>query len=141
MKTVPVHLKKLSDVVDNEVVKITKFNTLKPTVNTLEKKILGATSLIHINQYNTDKQNLEKVFGDVDKKLSDTSGLVTATVSNTKTSEKKIPDTSGLVIATVFHTKINKVREKFLIMLNILLLLNLISQNKTILQQYYRRLI
>ena len=27
-----------------------------------------ATNFIHINQYNTDKQNLEKKSGDVDKK-------------------------------------------------------------------------
>ena len=60
LKTVPVNLKKLSDVVDNEVVKNTKFNTLKTKVNSLEKKIPDATTLIHINQYNTDKQNLEK---------------------------------------------------------------------------------
>ena len=60
LKTVPVNLKKLSDVVDNEVVKNTKFNTLKTEVNSLEKKIPDATTLIHINQYNTDKQNLEK---------------------------------------------------------------------------------
>ena len=51
-KTVPVDLRKLSDVVDNEVVKNTKFNTLKTKVNILEKKIPDATTLIHINQYN-----------------------------------------------------------------------------------------
>ena len=66
LKTVPVDLKKLSDVVDNEVIKNTKFNTLKTKVNNLENKILDATTLIHINQYNTDKQNLEKKIGDVD---------------------------------------------------------------------------
>ena len=60
MKTVPVDLKKLSDVADNEVVKNTKFNTLKTKANNLEKKNPYATTLIHINQYNTDKQNLEK---------------------------------------------------------------------------------
>ena len=60
LKTVPVDLKKLSDVVDNEVVKNTKFNTLQTKVNNLEKKIPDATTLIHINQYNTDKQNIEK---------------------------------------------------------------------------------
>ena len=60
MKTVPIDLKKLSDVVDNEVVKNTKFNTLKTKTNNLEKKIPYATTLIHINQYNTDKQNLQK---------------------------------------------------------------------------------
>ena len=60
MKSVPVDLKKLSDVVDNEVVKNTKFKTLMTKINNLEKKILNATTLIHINQYNTDKINLEK---------------------------------------------------------------------------------
>ena len=60
LKTVPVDLKKLSDVVDNEVVKNTKFNTLKTKINNLEKKTPDATTLIHISQYNTDKQNLEK---------------------------------------------------------------------------------
>ena len=40
LKTVPIDLKKLSDVVDNEAVKNTKFNTLKTKVNTLEKKFL-----------------------------------------------------------------------------------------------------
>ena len=47
--------KKLSDVVDNEVDKNTKFNTLKTKVNNLQKKILDATTLIHTNQYNTNK--------------------------------------------------------------------------------------
>ena len=50
----------MSDMVDNTVVKNTKFNTLKTKVNILGKKIPDATILIHINQYNTDKQNLEK---------------------------------------------------------------------------------
>ena len=67
LKTVPVDLKKLSDVVDNGVVKNTKCNTLKATVSSLEKKIPDATTLININQYNTDKQNLDKKIGDVDK--------------------------------------------------------------------------
>ena len=68
LKIVLVDLKKLSDVVDNEVVKNTKFNTLKTKVNNLEKKIPDATKFIHINKYNTDKQNLVKKTGDFDKK-------------------------------------------------------------------------
>ena len=60
LKTVHVDLKKLSDLVANEVVKNTKFNTLKTKVNSLEKIIPDATTLIHINQYNIDKQNLER---------------------------------------------------------------------------------
>ena len=67
LKKFPVDLKKLSDVVDNEVLKNTKFNTLKTNVNSLGKKITDASTFIHKNQYNIDKQNLEKI-GDVDKK-------------------------------------------------------------------------
>ena len=58
LKTVPVDLKKLSHVVDNEVVKITKFSTLKTTVD--------ATTLIHVNQYNKSKKREKN--GYVDKK-------------------------------------------------------------------------
>ena len=50
LKTVPADLKKLRDVVDNEIAKNTKFNTSKTKVNNLDKKIPDATSLIHINQ-------------------------------------------------------------------------------------------
>ena len=60
LKTFPVDLKRLSDVVDNEVVKNTKFNTRKKKADNLDKKIPDATTLIDIKQYNTDKQNLEK---------------------------------------------------------------------------------
>ena len=50
LRTAPVDLKKLSDVVDNAVVKNTKFNMLKTKVNSSEKKIPVATTLILINQ-------------------------------------------------------------------------------------------
>ena len=69
-KTVPNDLKKLSDAVDKEVFKNTKFNTLNTKVNNLEKKIPDASPLIEINQYNTDKQMLEKKIGHVKKKTS-----------------------------------------------------------------------
>ena len=73
LKTVPVDLKKLS--ADYEVVENGKFNTLKKKVNNLDKRILDATSLIHVSQYNMihvsqynrDKQKLEKKSGDGDK--------------------------------------------------------------------------
>ena len=65
--------------VDYEVVKNTKF-TLKTKVNNLENKIPDGTTLVHINQYNGDKQNLEKKYEDVDKKISVTSSFVTTTV-------------------------------------------------------------
>ena len=55
MRTVPIDLKKLSDEVKDEVLKNTKFNTLKTQVNNLKKKIPEAIILILINQYKTDK--------------------------------------------------------------------------------------
>ena len=75
---------KKNNIADNDVIKNTKFNSLKTTVNNLEKKIPDATTLIHINQYNTDKQNLDTKIGGVDKKIPDASGLVTTTVSEYK---------------------------------------------------------
>ena len=103
LKTIPVEFKKFSDVVDNEVVKNTKFKLLKTKVNKLNKKIPDVTTLIHINQYYTDKQNLEKKIGYSDKKIRDVSELVTTTVFNTKIKEgdNKIPDLSGLVKKTI----------------------------------------
>ena len=49
-KTVPVDLKKLSDVVDNAVIKNKKFKTLKAKVNNLENNSPNTTTLIDINQ-------------------------------------------------------------------------------------------
>ena len=64
-------------------------------------------------------------------RITDTSGLVTTTILNTKVSEveNNIRNTSDLVTKTVLNTKINEAKNKikFLIMLNILLLKNLIS--------------
>ena len=51
MKTVPIDLKKLIDVVDNEVDRNTKFNTLKTKVNNLKMKIPDAATLIQITDY------------------------------------------------------------------------------------------
>ena len=45
---------------NNDAVKNIKINTLKTMVNNLEKKLPDATTLIHINQYNTDTQILER---------------------------------------------------------------------------------
>ena len=46
----------------------TKLNKLNPKVNKSNKKNPDATTLIHINQYNIDKQNLQKNIRDFDKK-------------------------------------------------------------------------
>ena len=82
-KTAPIDLKKLSYVVDNEVVKNTEFNTLKTKVNNLEEKIPDATTFILINQYKIWRKKIR----DVDKKMPDESGLVITTVLSTKINE------------------------------------------------------
>ena len=50
IKTVPIDLKRLSDVMNKEIVKNTKFDALNTKVNTLDKKSFDLTTLIHINQ-------------------------------------------------------------------------------------------
>ena len=98
LKAVPLDLKKLINVVDNEVVENTKLNRRKTKVNNLDKKIPDASTIIHINQYNTDNQLLEKNVRDFDKKIQDASGLVTTVLNKLSEAENKIPDTSSLVI-------------------------------------------
>ena len=98
-------MKKLSDVVDNELVKNTKFNKLKRKLNRLEKEILDATTLIHMKQYNN---------ASLIKKIPDRSSLVTTTVLNTKYKEveNKTPDTRGLLTTIVLNTKLSEVENK-----------------------------
>ena len=48
LKAVLVDFIKLGDVVDNEVVNNTKFNTLERKVNNLDKTIPDANTLLHI---------------------------------------------------------------------------------------------
>ena len=117
LKAVPVDLKKLSDAVDKQVAENTKVSTLNTKVKDLEKKILpDETTLIHTNQYNSDKQNLEKKVKNVDKKIPGTSGIVTATVLNTKTGEvgNKIHDISSLVKKKDYDAKIEDIEGKYL---------------------------
>ena len=51
-----------------QVVKNTKFNTLKAKVNEFDKKFSGAATLIHVNQYNTVNKICRKKIRDVGKK-------------------------------------------------------------------------
>ena len=46
LKTISIGLKNVSDLLDNEVVKNIKFNTLKSKVNEIDKKIPDATTLL-----------------------------------------------------------------------------------------------
>ena len=55
MKIVTADLKKLSDAVDNDVVKSTKLNKVETKVNSSENKLPDANILIHINTTQTNK--------------------------------------------------------------------------------------
>ena len=96
-----------------KLLKIQNATPLKTKVNSLEKKIVDATTVFHINQCNTDKHSLEKRIWDVDKIVSDTSDY---NCLNTKISEvdNKIPNTSNLVTTAVLNTKISEVENKIL---------------------------
>ena len=84
LKTVPVNLKNLSNVVSKDIVKNTKFNKLITKVRNLGNNIPNASVLLQKNQYTTDKELGEKR-GDGENKLPEVSDLVTIAVLNTKT--------------------------------------------------------
>ena len=67
----PNDLAKLSNVVNNEVVKNTEYDKLFGKVDNIV-----TTGLVLKTKNGTDKSDLEKKISDVDKKISDTSSLV-----------------------------------------------------------------
>ena len=71
LKTVPVDLAKLSNVVKNDVVKKTEYNKLVTKLDNSD-----TTGVILKTKYDTDKSHLAKKISDVDKKIPKVSGLV-----------------------------------------------------------------
>ena len=71
-------------------------------------------TLMHINQYNTEKQGLEKYIEDVNNKIHGAIGFVTSANVNAKIDEvgNKIPDTGGLVTKSGLNTKIGEIDNK-----------------------------
>ena len=59
LKTVPLDLSKLSDAVNNEVVKKTMYNKLVAKVNNID-----TSGFVLKNKYDTDKSDLEKKISD-----------------------------------------------------------------------------
>ena len=80
----------------------------------IDKQTSDMTTLIYINQYNTDKQNLEHKIGDVNKKIPDIRRLLTATALNTKIIKVKnnIPAVSDLVKKTDYDVNILEIDGK-----------------------------
>ena len=69
-KTVPVDLSKISNVVNNDVVRKTVYNKLVAKVNNID-----TSRFVLKTTYDPDKLDLEKKTSDADKKKPDTSGL------------------------------------------------------------------
>ena len=137
LKTVPVDISKLSNVVKNEVIKKTEYNKLVNKVNNidtsdfvlkanyntkiteLENKIPNISSLVRKTNYNTKITELENKIPNI-KNLATKTALTTienkipnisnlATNAALATVENKIPDISSLVKKSDYNTKITGV--------------------------------
>ena len=71
LKTVPLDLKKLSNVVNNEVVRKSLYNKLVAKVNNTD-----ASEYALKTKYDMDKSDFEKKISDADKKIPDTVDLL-----------------------------------------------------------------
>ena len=114
LKTVPADLAKLSNVVKNDVVKITDYNT---KVTSIEIQIAGVTKNTLDNL--GDITTLENKIDTVDKKIPDISGLATKTsltsylktaTFNSKVTEVENKIKATDIIAKSANTKVNTIR-------------------------------
>ena len=99
-------LAKLSNLVKNYAVKKTEYNKLVKKVDKLD-----TTEFALKTTDDTDKLDLEKKIGDVDKKIPDTSGLVKKSDFSSKITqiEGKIPSISGLATNSALTAVENKI--------------------------------
>ena len=106
LKTVPVDLSKLSNVVNNEVFKKTVYDKFVAKVNNIDPSGFALKT-----KYDTDKSDLEKKNCDADKKISDTSGLFKKADYNAKIIEigSEIPSISGLATTAALNAVENKI--------------------------------
>ena len=102
MKTVPNDLAKLSNVVKNDVVKKTEYNTLKNKADAID-----TSSFVTRTKFTTDTNALNDKIDKVEKKIPDT--LITQQEDYTDKVKKKIPDISGLASKTELTAVENKI--------------------------------
>ena len=128
LKTVPVDLAKLSNVVKNDVVKRTEYNSLKTKVHSID-----TTNFVLKTKFEKYESDLEYKIRKIDKKIPDVSDLIKkadfdakvteiegkipsisglATNSALTSVENKIPDVSSLVKKTDNNTKISEIENK-----------------------------
>ena len=106
LKTVPIDLSKLSNIVKNEVIRETVYDNLVAKVNNIDTSGFDLKT-----KYGTDKSDLEKKISNVDKEIPDTSALVKKTDYNAKITEieGKILSISGLATTTALTAVENKI--------------------------------
>ena len=113
LKTVPNDLAKLSNVVKNDVVKNTTYNTLKNKVDAID-----TSGFVTKTKFTTDANPLDDKTDKVEKKIPDISGLATkSSVTRLITEQedytdkvkKKIPDITGLASKTELTDVENKI--------------------------------
>ena len=107
LKTVPVDLSKLSNVVSNGIVKKKNvYNKLIDKVNNVD-----ASGIVLKTKYDTHKLDLQKKISDADKKIPDANGLVKKTYYSAKASEieNKIPRISDLATSSALTAVENKI--------------------------------
>ena len=115
LKTVPNDLAKLSNVVKNDVVKKTEYNTLKNNVD-----VINTSGFVTRTIFTTDTNALEDKIDKIleIKKIPDISGLatkssitrlITEQEDYTDKVQKKIPDISGLASKTELTAVENKI--------------------------------
>ena len=104
LKTVPDDLAKVSNVVKNDVVEKTIYNTLKNKVDAID-----TSGFVTRTKFTTDTNALDDKIDKVEKKIPDISGLatkssvtclITEQEDYTDKVKKKIPDISGLASKT-----------------------------------------
>ena len=113
LKTVPNDLAKLSNVVKNDVVKNTEYNTLKNKVDAID-----TSGFVTRTKFTPDANYLDDKIDKIEKKIPDISELATkSTVTRLITEQedytdkvnKKIPDISGFASKTELTTVENKI--------------------------------
>ena len=112
LNIVPTDLSKISNVVNNDVVKKTVYDKLVTKVNAI-----NSSKFVLKTQCDTDKSGLEKKINDANKKISDISGLVKKSDYYAKVSEIEGKILSIFVLATT--TTLTAVGKKILNVSNV----------------------
>ena len=108
LRTVPVDLARLSNVVKNDVVKKTEYNRLVAKVNGIDTK-----NFVLKTKYEKDGSDFEDKINKIDEKIPDASDFVKKTNFNAKVTEVegKIPNITGLATSSSLTAVENKITD------------------------------